>query len=299
MIESLFNSKFNKKVRLVFFILIIAFPIHHNIYAQMYSFPEIRENLFRERAQTGDYLVRKNSIISIDDLILGTYPPLHPEAQWFYRKMLEKAIIEIKNEGVSSGATIWQIYNHGFIIRTPSVSFAVDLHDYFHLSEFYEFADLIDAYFVSHEHQDHYSPELVGILKSRGIPVVGPTAFSPASIKMAAGDSATISNLKVHAHYGLHADLDLRQFEIITPEGLKFLHTGDNQTTETLPVVSDVDVMMLNCWINESGSISHVEGVRIAIDKIKPVVTLPGHAIELGHLGYVHPPIPLLHGMAH
>ena len=59
---------------------------------------------------------------------------------------------------------------------------------------------------------------------------------------------------------------------------------GDNQTSETLPNVSNIDVLLLNAWINESGAVHWIEGARIAINKMKANVTLPGHILELGHL---------------
>ena len=261
-------------------------------FGQIYSFPEIKAIFLRERPQTGDLDIRKDCFGSIDDLILGTYPPLHSDTRPFYKLMIRKAIIEIENEIVKEGATIWQIYNHGFVIKTPSATFGCDLFDYFFIPEFINLANLIDAYFISHEHGDHHSGLLINEMIALGKPVVGPAEFSRVSIGMNPGESRMIAGLAVTAHDGLHGNIAIRQFEIVTPEGLKFLHTGDNQTSETLPSISDIDVMMLNCWINESGSISWVLGVRIAVNKMKPVVTLPGHMMELGHLGSQNPPVP-------
>jgi hypothetical protein len=96
---------------------------------------------------------------------------------------------------------------------------------------------------------------------------------------MNAGDSLYIDGLTIIAHDGWH-HVPLRQFEIITPEGLRFLHTGDNEYVATLPDVTDVDVMMLNAWVDIYGSII----------KINPKVTLPGHILELGHWESVLPP---------
>jgi hypothetical protein len=259
--------------------------------AQMYSFPEIKENLFTDRPQSGDMDLRENLFGSIDDLILGTYPPLHSGTRPFYRDMIEKAILEIQNEKVSEGATIWQIYNHGFVVKTPTACFGFDLYDYFRSPDFIKLADLIDVYFISHEHGDHYSTTLIQICNNLGKPVVGPSEFSIIPYKMGPGENDVISNLTITAHDGLHSTA-VRQFEVVTQEGLKILHTGDNQTSLTLPSIDDIDVLLLNGWINESGNTTWIEGVRIAIDKLKPSVTLPGHLLELGHLGSSYPPVP-------
>ena len=272
-------------------ILLISLVIINNSFAQIYSFAEIKEIFFRERPQTGNLTIREDCFGSIDDLILGTYPPLHPDTKMFYKFMLEKAIIEIKTEVVTEGATIWQIYNHGFVVKTPSKTFGFDLKDYFNIKDFLDLADILDVYFISHEHGDHYSTSLINAMKALGKPVVGPAEWYLVPVKMNSGDTMTIAGLSVTAHYGLHS-VPVRQFEIITPEGLKFLHTGDNQDSATLPDVTNINVMLLNCWINDSGAIAWIEGVRKAIDIIRPDVTLPGHMIELGHLGSRSPPVP-------
>lgn len=268
----------------VVLILFVLTSIVNISFAQLYSFSEIKENFFRERPQTGDLVLRENSLSSVDDLILGTFPPLHPDTRAFYASMLEKAILEIQIEQVTEGATIWQLYNHGFVIKTPSKCFGFDLYDYFNLPEFMDLAKLIDVYFISHGHGDHHEQGLIYAVSALDKPVVVPAEFVSGTVKMNAGDSTVISDLIVIAHDGKHS-VAVRQFEVRTPEGLIFLHTGDNQTSLTLPVIAEVDVLLLNAWINESGWTTWIEGVRIAIDKLKPAVTLPGHILELGHLG--------------
>ncbi len=288
-------SKYNyKDINYILLVLMISLFIPSESSAQIYSFSEIKEIFLQERPQTGKLTIREDCFGSIDDLIIGTYPPLHPETKWFFRFMLEKAILEIRNENLIEGATIWQIYNHGFVVKTPSITMGFDLYHYYQFysnKNFLELANLLDIYFISHEHGDHYSQDLINAMTHLNKPVVGPAEFSLVPIKMNAGESKVIAGLNVTAHDGLHS-VPVRQFEITTSEGLKFLHTGDNQTSQTLPLVTGIDVLMLNCWINESGAVSWIEGIRIAIDKIKPQVTLPGHMMELGHLGGTYPPVP-------
>jgi L-ascorbate metabolism protein UlaG (beta-lactamase superfamily) len=276
-------SNFHKaKYQLLF--MVISLFISSELYGQEYSFSEIKEIFLKERPQTGDLTVREKCFGSIDDLIMGTFPPLNPDIGPFYTFMMQKALLEIENEVVTEGATIWQIYNHGFVVKTPSVIFGCDLFDFYFTEIFLELANILDAYFISHEHGDHQSMQLINAMKALGKPVVGPREFSAVSIKMNPGSTWIGAGMTVTAHDGLHGDMPLRQFEIITPEGFKFLHTGDNQTSETLPPVTDIDVLLLNAWINESGTVPSTVGVRIAVNKMKPKVTLPGHIMELGHL---------------
>ncbi len=283
------KQTFNKTL-LVFLFLMTSPFIFNEFYAQDYSFSEIKELFLRERPQTGDISVREECFGSIDDIIVGTYPPLHPDTEGFFKVMLEKSILEIKYEVVTDGATIWQIYNHGFVVKTPSLTFGFDLKNYFDTEEFFELANLIDVYFISHRHGDHISNGLFGAMIYLNKPIVGPAEFNQVTIGMNAGDSLVIADLMVIAHDGLHS-VPVRQFEVITPDGLRFLHTGDNQDSRTLPDVANVDVLMLNAWVNDSGTKSHIETIPIAIKKIKPKVTLPGHILELGHLTSHHAPI--------
>lgn len=265
--------------------------LHIPITGQEYSFPEIKENLIMNRPATGDPLIRKKSIISIDDLTLNNYS--EKDTRSFYTAMIQKAIQEIKHEKVQSGATIWQIYNHGWIVKTASVTIGFDLYDFWNSQLFQNLAELLDVSFISHSHKDHYSRYLSEILLELKKPVVLPseitTSFLNDAIRMEAGERKSIVDLDVTAHYGLHS-VPVRQFEVFTEEGIRILHTGDNQTSLTLPQIDSVDIMLLNGWINESGYTSHINGVRIAIDSIRPGLTLPGHILELGHLGgYIVP----------
>jgi len=255
------------------------------------TFSDIREILLEHRPQAGDFVSRYDAITTIDRIILEGYPPLDPGTRGFMISSFNKAVMDIRNEVVTEGATVWQIYNHGFVVKTPSVCFGIDLVDYAHGSFFKirKLAPLIDALFISHEHYDHRSPGLIVMMNSLGKPVIGPENIAGLSEVMYAGDQKNISNLLVRAHYGLHSVLCL-QYEITTPEGTKILHTGDNQTSETIPEIPDVNILLLNAWVNESGRTSHVNGSRLAINKVKPDVCLPGHILELGHLGgYIVP----------
>ncbi|MBN2105369.1 MBL fold metallo-hydrolase [bacterium] len=261
-------------------LIILSFQ---SLTAQEYTFLQIKEILLDERPRWGDSILREACFGSLDDLLIGSYPPIHPDTPAFYQSMIGKALLEIQTEQVTEGATIWQIYNHGFVIKTPSGTFGIDIANFFNIKEFLGVADGLDAYFITHEHGDHYYQPLITAMNKINKPVVGPAEFAKSVIKMNAGDTMEIAGLQVTAHDGLHS-VPVRQFEITTPEGLRFLHTGDNQTSETLPEVSNIDVMMLNAWINESGAIHWIEGVRIAVNKVAPKVTLPGHMMELNHL---------------
>jgi hypothetical protein len=55
------------------------------------------------------------------------------------------------------------------------------------------------------------------------------------------------------------------------------------QTSETLPRVDDLDVLLLNAWVNESGAQPPAIGICNSMYKLNPKIMLPGHIQELGH----------------
>jgi hypothetical protein len=114
-----------------------------------------------------------------------------------------------------------------------------------------------------------------GVRRNNGV-VVGPSELFTTSsgiVGMSPGESLTLKNLQVTAHVGLH-NVPVRMFEVTCPNGLKFLHTGDNQTSVTLPTLEGC-VMLLNAWVNESGSTSSAVGVRNSLERVRPRLMIP------------------------
>jgi hypothetical protein len=96
-------------------------------------------------------------------------------------------------------------------------------------------------------------------------------------------EEVTVAGLHVKAYDGLHGNLANRIYMITTPEGVTIMHTGDNQTSETLPDGVTVDILFINAWVNESGSAPATIGLSNSINKLNPKLTIPGHIHELGH----------------
>lgn len=102
-----------------------------------------------------------------------------------------RAIEEIESTSVTSGARIWKIYNHGFVIRTPSVTIGVDLVRGWRFSEepsqIYGVSDewaarlvsQIDVLTLSHFHGDHCDPVIRDLAFAKGIPVIADESIYP------------------------------------------------------------------------------------------------------------------------
>jgi len=54
--------------------------------------------------------------------------------------------------------------------------------------------------------------------------------------------------------------------------------------------MDSIDVMLLNAWVNESGTNTAIQGMRNCIQLIRPRIMIPGHIQEMGHVYDVSDP---------
>jgi len=259
-------------------------PVSDRASCQEMSLVEIRDVLRSNPPNSRNDAVREEAILNLDEYLKRDASRTDPQMIWFYEHMVDAVNSDLSSP-VTEGARIWSMYNDGFIVKTPSTVFAFDLVDAYSgwsyripSSVLYQ----IQVLFVSHNHGDHYDSDVTNLVRLGGGEVVCPAEDSFGSIRLGPGEQATIAGLSVTAHNGLHS-VPVRVYEVTTPEGLTFLHTGDNQTSTTLPSGLRVDVLLLNAWVNESGTTSSIIGMRNCINKILPFLTIPGHIQELSH----------------
>jgi hypothetical protein len=127
---------------------------------------------------------RKEALMVLDG-------PLHLDAanrfrstHRLYLRQAEKAIAEIEQTTVTSGARVWKIYNHGFVVRTPDMTVGMDLVRGWNAGgQFYGMPpDLVrrlvaqlDLLTVSHVHGDHFDAEVTSSAIESGVPVLAGT----------------------------------------------------------------------------------------------------------------------------
>ncbi len=231
---------------------------------------------------------RNDAILALDGYLKNDASRWDPGIIALYENMMGFVESEI-NEPVLTGVRIWSMYNHGFIVKTPGTVFAFDLvHGY--PSWKYRIPDAIlkqiQVLFVSHKHADHRDTSVSHAIMDFGGKVVTPLEDKLIGYDMvyvSPGEELDVAGLHVKVYDGLHGDIPVRMFEVTTPEGLTIMHTGDNQTSETLPAGLKVDILLLNAWVNESGSVPAMIGVRNSIKKLNPSLTILGHFQELSH----------------
>ncbi len=91
------------------------------------------------------------------------------------------------------------------------------------------------------------------------------------------------NGLSIEIHNGIHT-IPTRIFEVTTVDGYKIVHTGDNETSEALPYIDNVDVLLLHAKTNESFTTYSSVGMRNCIRKLAPTITIPGHIHEFGYV---------------
>jgi L-ascorbate metabolism protein UlaG (beta-lactamase superfamily) len=244
----------------------------------------------------------------VDAVLHDVYAAKRPAVQEFFHAQINSALKEIENTKVEEGAKIWKLYNHGFIVRTKSVTFAFDLvsgesaeFEGFTLSEdiMKRFIKQCDALFISHRHRDHSDRWIAGQFIAMDKPVVAPSQVwegEPIHEKIThlKREAHTVQKLPIKnntmqlevviypGHQMAHHDNNTSM--IISPEGITFAHMGDQINEGDFMIDYDwidkvkdhhkVDVLIPPCWTNE---------IYRIVKGFDPKYILPGHENELGH----------------
>ncbi len=209
---------------------------------------------------------RKLALYLLDAVLHDVYAPNRIPVQQFYHSQMERLADELEHTKVEDGAVIWKLYNHGFIVRTASVTLAFDFYrgverfrvedpvkgrqivdsPGFPISEtlMKRIVDQCDVLFISHRHSDHADPVIAQAIINQGKPVVAPDeVFKGQDLQ------AKITHLDrvVNEEQSLaikNGALELRlvvypgqQYQdggipnnvvlVFTPEGMSFAHNGD------------------------------------------------------------------------
>lgn len=224
----------------------------------------------------------------------------------------QRAITEIENTRVTSGVRVWKLYNHGFVVRTPSVTLGFDLVRGWYdgtrtvgLSDEWanRLINQIDVLTLSHPHGDHADAVMRDFAFAHGVPVVADkTIFdeivsAPLMIRPdrldpnAAADPQTstpfVTAVTRHgAHVGIlpypghQNDCPNDVFLVRTPEGVTVMHTGDQANDDDwrwIDHVKDkqrVDILLVNCW---------TDLLERMIAGVKPGLVITGHEVEMSH----------------
>lgn len=254
--------------------------------------------------QLPEPMERRLSLAAIDGVLHNVNATARPSVQEFFHSRWDKAIKEIETTRVDEGAMVWKFYLSGFIVRTPTVTFAFDLTSGYETGvEGFKISDDVmgravrqcDALFVSHHHPDHADEWVARAFIEQGKPVVAPPGVwrnEPINSKIThlknkphLLQSLPVQNgkreLKVVIYPGHQGRIPNNVSLVFTPEGISFCHTGDQGGNrddfgwmDSVGKHHRVDVLMPNCWSRDI--------VRMARG-FNPRLIIPGHENAMGH----------------
>lgn len=203
----------------------------------------------------------------------------------FYRLAFDHVLQAVKTEHVEKGTVcIWNLYNMGYIIKTPSICFGIDIN--------HRWAKLLEPYLeflcVTHNHKDHYDTELINAMLKAGKPVYSNFIKGGRTSKVAT--DYQYNNVKIHISITDHNNSGLSNFvSVFTIEcgddsgNFTLLHTGDSnfkpkQYTNILPHVNVLITRYAPNALTENNIIGTGKGQTI------PDYVLLSHLLELTHI---------------
>lgn len=261
----------------------------------------VDQALNRYRPQLPEPLERQMAMLMLDGVLHEENAAQRPAVQDFLHRRMQAVASELEFVNVQEGAMIWKLYNHAFIVRTPTVTIAFDLSSAFYIEDFAipdpimkRIADQCDALFVSHRHRDHADPMVAQRFLEKNKPVVAPN-----EVWQDSSFHGEISHLTRVAHREQTLPIQNGRYTltvinypghqgpvpnnvplVFTPEGMSFAQTGDQSLDEDFVWIDDVsmhhrvDVLFPNCWTTDI--------IRM-INGFRPNLVIPGHENEMNH----------------
>jgi hypothetical protein len=254
-----------------------------------------------------EHPLRRAALIRLDDVLHIESAPRKEIVQKWYRARMQRTIEEIERTKVTEGVRIWKLYNHGFLVRTPTVSFTFDFVPGTRQPGFAIEPEWLkrlvaqsDATFISHLHGDHASQDVARLFLEQQKPVVAPEGLwktNPEFASRLTYPERTTDKvhripvqggkqvLEVVAYPGHQGATVLNNVHLVrSPEGFTAIQTGDQWNNDAAGTDFDwlshvgrqhtVDVMFPNCWTRGIGRI--VRGVN-------PRLVITGHENEMAH----------------
>ena len=186
----------------------------------------------KKRIELQDYmqsLVDKTLRAEYMTFFENSSSPTSNKVLQYYDASLDRILEQLPNEKPAPGTvTIWYLYNMGFIIKTPTVCFGVDINH----RKGEKLEPYLDFLVVTHNHNDHYTLSLMRAMTANKKLVIS-NFFPNAGYTKAPSKTHEINGVTVHCGESDHNKV-LRKFtmpmEIICPTGDRnfvFFTSGD------------------------------------------------------------------------
>lgn len=196
----------------------------------------------------------------------------------FLNVSFDKVLREVQQTTVEKGVVFWHVYNMGYVVKTPTSTFAVDLKH----RRACELVPFLDFLLITHRHGDHYDDALNAAFAASGKPVVSNFIDNEWKIP-AEGREYEFGECRIKTRLVDHNAKLLNfvaTFEIDcgrSSGNFVVYHVGDACDIRQLQPTTRVDVFIPHLAVGLD--------VPLAVkETIKPRTTLLSHILELGHL---------------
>lgn len=202
-----------------------------------------------------------------------------------YRAAFDKVLHEVKTTKVKKGtAQVWILYNMGFIVKTPSGCFGIDVNH--RLAE--EFEPYLDFLCITHNHGDHVNRKLIAAMQSKGKPVLSNFDKESQNYMSQTPTSYRIGDFTIRTDLSDHL-LDPKMPNFVTiyriecgkdADNFSLLHCGDSgfNPAHFTKVQGPVDMVILRWGAErENNILGNGEG------QVQTNYAILSHLIEMGH----------------
>ncbi len=260
----------------------------------------IHTSLLHSPPGSGNPWIRDMCTSFLDDYLQQPNVNRSSTIRNFFVKRVSQALDEIRETRVTQGVQIWHIYNHGYIFKTPTLCFGVDVVTARHIWNLawdipedipYQLAGLLDLLIVTHNHSDHSDPELIAhmidLKKVVIVTATGLAGFMPGVAPIEDDSPRAFRGQMIHARRGDHVydqgrNVRCVTYEIVTDSGVRIYHTGDHDYAERLVWSRPPDILIPK-FDGVSPKYPNEKVLEILFKYGDAGLIIPGHINELAH----------------
>jgi hypothetical protein len=207
-----------------------------------------------------------------------------------YREAFDKVLYEVKNNKVKPGTTlVWMLYNMGFVVKTPSGCFGIDIDH--RLAE--QLEPYLDFLVITHNHGDHQNAKLIAAMAKHGKPILsnfykdGKSYLSTRATNYKIGNFTIRTDISDHLLNPKLPDfVTLFRIECGEDSGnFSMLHCGDSgfDPKRFKNVQGPVNMLVLRWGAPRENNI-----LGTGQGQVQPDYAVLSHLIELRHEPYPH-----------
>ena len=240
---------------------------------------------------------RRLALASLDALMHDTRLDNGPAFMAYMNKIYNDIAINLRNnKPTGREIRIFRLYDHGFILQTPSVTIAIDMirggradNPFVNESLIQSIVEQCDILFITHTHGDHADPVVARMFGEQHKQVIVPEDFwknPDIPLHVVRGNEIVREtivlqgkniSLPVQVYPGKQGNILNNVYIITLPEGQTIMHTGDQDFVEDLAAktgIGKIDILFVQCWMLPMEQF--VAGVN-------PALIITGHENEMLH----------------